>query len=163
MRLDSIEWLCLLTPPNSLVFHGALIVFAGIQIHETRTALVTDAQCSDNVCYITSFDAACFTERTIELWYSTLEQNQTIPDCYSMHYWRVLVLPALLDQAIVRRIWVGWSFSFTGFYPMLNGNCSWAIFHVVGANPKMKSELLGLTDQWLLKIYAQQCTNTIRL
>jgi hypothetical protein len=35
----------------SLVFHVALVVFSAIQVHETRTALVTNPNCDGNVDY----------------------------------------------------------------------------------------------------------------
>ena len=35
-----------------LVFHLALIVFAALQVHETKTALVTETGCDGNDNYI---------------------------------------------------------------------------------------------------------------
>ncbi len=37
-----------------LVFHAALIVFAGIQIHEAKSALVRKADCDGTVDYVVS-------------------------------------------------------------------------------------------------------------
>ena len=36
------------------VFHAALVVFAGIQVHETRTALVRRTDCDGTVDYVVS-------------------------------------------------------------------------------------------------------------
>jgi hypothetical protein len=36
------------------VFHAALVVFAGIQIHETRAALVRTPNCDGSVDYVVS-------------------------------------------------------------------------------------------------------------
>jgi hypothetical protein len=36
------------------VFYAALVVFAGIQVHETRTALVRKSNCDGSVSYVVS-------------------------------------------------------------------------------------------------------------
>ncbi|KDR81595.1 hypothetical protein GALMADRAFT_239643 [Galerina marginata CBS 339.88] len=86
-----------------LIFHGALIVFAALQIHQTRTALVTDHQCDDSNC-------------GTPLWKK--------------------IQPFLIVAPCV----IGASWFFLLFWiKQLYGEFGWAIFHVVGANPKMKT------------------------
>jgi len=86
-----------------LIFHGALIIFAALQIHQTRTALVTDESCDDINC-------------GAPLW----EEIQAF----------LIVAPCV----------IGASWFFLLFWiKQLYGEFGWAIFHVVGANPKMKT------------------------
>ncbi|PPQ78101.1 hypothetical protein CVT25_015635 [Psilocybe cyanescens] len=92
-----------------LIFHGALIVFAALQIHQTKTALVTDAGCDSSTSYVTCGG-------TGTLW------SQIKPF--------LIVAPSV----------IGASWFFMLFWiKQLYGEFGWAIFHVVGANPKMKT------------------------
>ncbi|KAF8902103.1 hypothetical protein CPB84DRAFT_1679260 [Gymnopilus junonius] len=103
MAFDALRLRNIIQLLGMLVFHGALIVFAGIQIHETRTALVTDTQCDDDNC-------------GLPLW------NR--------------IKPFLITTPCI----IGASWFFLLFWiRQLYGEFGWAIFHVVGANPKMKT------------------------
>lgn len=62
-----------------------------------------------------------------------------------------------LDQATLCRIWVR---IYTASTLHTDPPPSWAIFHVVGANPKMKSELLFICRHHINRI--QICTNGIK-
>jgi len=88
-----------------LIFHGALIVFAALQIHETRAALLTDTQCE-------SGDLNC----GAPLW-SRIRAFLIVSPCVIGASWFIMLF------------WV----------KQLYEEFGWAIFHVVGANPKMKT------------------------
>ncbi|KAF7294949.1 SET domain-containing protein [Mycena indigotica] len=93
-----------------LLFHMALIVFAAIQVHETRTALVkfSDEDCAQ------SFNAT-FCGGPGSLWRSVQPF--------------LIVVPCVISAAwLLMMFWIKELYSEFG----------WAIFHVVGANPKMK-------------------------
>ncbi|PPR06639.1 hypothetical protein CVT26_001181 [Gymnopilus dilepis] len=103
MAFDALRLRNIIQLLGLLIFHGALIVFAGIQIHETRTALVTDTQCDDDNC-------------GTPLW------NR--------------IKPFLIATPCI----IGASWFFLLFWvKQLYSEFGWAIFHVVGANPKMKT------------------------
>ncbi|KAJ7632600.1 hypothetical protein FB45DRAFT_508987 [Roridomyces roridus] len=84
-----------------LVFHGALAIFSGIQIMETRDALTNPLGCT-----------RCAPPG---LWHDVLPFLIVVP-CVIVAAWAVM-----------------------GFFFMeLYSEFGWAIFHVVGANPRMK-------------------------
>ncbi|KAJ7063247.1 hypothetical protein C8F01DRAFT_1209588 [Mycena amicta] len=93
-----------------LLFHMALIVFAAIQVHETKTALVTlsASACAKN------FDM-------IHCGGSGSLYRSVLPF--------LIVVPCVIAAAwLLMMFWIKELYSEFG----------WAIFHVVGANPKMK-------------------------
>ncbi|KAF5331136.1 hypothetical protein D9619_005568 [Psilocybe cf. subviscida] len=94
-----------------LIFHACLAVFAGLQIHQTRSALVTmnDAACAANFVY-----EKCGTSGS--LW--------------------MKIKPLLIAAPCI--IGASW-FVMLFFVKKLYEEFGWAIFHVVGANPKMKT------------------------
>lgn len=94
-----------------LIFHACLAVFAGLQIHQTRTALVN---LSDSTCATAFVYEQCGTSGS--LWMKI----------------RPLLIAA---PAIIGAAW----FVMLFFVKQLYGEFGWAIFHVVGANPKMKT------------------------
>ncbi|KII88551.1 hypothetical protein PLICRDRAFT_41726 [Plicaturopsis crispa FD-325 SS-3] len=94
-----------------LLFHAALIVFAALQVHQTHSALVTDPDCTG--IETTKF-INCQGPGT--LW------NKVEPF--------LIVAPCVIAVA-----WVALLFWVKELY----AEFGWAIFHVVGANPKMKT------------------------
>jgi len=92
-----------------LIFHAALIVFAALQVNQTRTALVTIEECDGTFSYVD-----CGGPGTL---------------------WRK-VEPYLIVVPCV----IGLSWFFLMFWVKeLYAEFGWAIFHVVGANPQMKT------------------------
>ncbi|KAL1735305.1 hypothetical protein EV714DRAFT_244170 [Schizophyllum commune] len=93
-----------------LLFHLALMVMAALQVHQTRTALVTmsAADCASN------FDEVrCAGPGT--LW------NRVEP--------YLIVAPCLIGASLLVMIF---------WMKHLYAEFGWAVFHIVGANPKMK-------------------------
>ncbi|KAF4615227.1 hypothetical protein D9613_003035 [Agrocybe pediades] len=91
------------------LFQGALIVFAALQVHQTRTALVITPDCDSQTSYVN-----CGGSGT--LW------SQIQPF--------LIVAPVIIGTS-----WFVMLFTIRKLY----GEFGWAIFHVVGANPKMKT------------------------
>ncbi|KAJ7774644.1 hypothetical protein DFH07DRAFT_106262 [Mycena maculata] len=92
-----------------LLFHMALIVFAAIQIHETRSALLNKVDCATDPTNTVNCPGPG------SLW------NAVEPF--------LIVVPCIIAAAwFVMMFWIRELYSEFG----------WAIFHVVGANPKMK-------------------------
>jgi len=93
-----------------LIFHTALVVFAAIQVRQTETALVKRTNCLP----------------TDETYYAQCDGPGTL--------WRkvepfLIVVPSVIALSLVAMMfWV----------KELYAEFGWAIFHVVGANPKMK-------------------------
>lgn len=86
------------------IFHGALIVFSALQIHETQVAIKS---CSSS--------SACAHD-PVQLW-NKVEHFLIVAPCVIAASWFFLMF------------WIKQLFSEFG----------WVIFHVVGANPKLKS------------------------
>ncbi|KAJ7709924.1 hypothetical protein B0H17DRAFT_970975 [Mycena rosella] len=92
-----------------LLFHMALIVFAAIQIHQTETALLNGkVDCSTTVSLI----------------------NCDVPGSL----WRAVKPFLIVVPCVIAGSW----FLMMFFVRELYSEFGWAIFHVVGANPKMK-------------------------
>lgn len=89
--------------PDCIVFHGALIVFAALQVHETRTALVTGG-----TDYWVSYHRfvkfpqlilACVTEqRRSQL---TMDQSPAVPHCCTMCHCCRMDSDGLVDPGVV--------------------------------------------------------------
>ncbi|KAF8921323.1 hypothetical protein CPB85DRAFT_1270284, partial [Mucidula mucida] len=94
-----------------LLFHLALIVFSALQIHQTRSALITR---SDASCALSWSEINCTGPGS--LW------NRIQPF--------LIVTPCVIG--------VSWFFLLF-FIKQLYAEFGWAIFHIVGANPKMKT------------------------
>jgi len=92
-----------------LVFHVALVVFATIQIHETKAALVRLPNCDATVNYV-----RCGGRGTL---YRKVE-----------HY--LVAVPAIIAAAWIILIF---------FVRALYYEFGWAVFRIVGANPAMKT------------------------
>ncbi|KAJ7172492.1 hypothetical protein C8R46DRAFT_1086145 [Mycena filopes] len=108
MAFDALRLRNIIQLLGILLFHMALIVFAAIQIHETKSALLNKVNC------VTDFNPInC--EGPGTLWASVQPF--------------LIVVPCIIAAAwFVMMFWIKELYSEFG----------WAIFHVVGANPKMK-------------------------
>jgi len=92
-----------------LLFHLALMVFAALQVHQTKSALVTIANCDGSVDYI---------------------------HCGGINsLWRKIQPFLIVAPCIIALSW----FVMLFWIKQLYAEFGWAIFHVVGANPKMKT------------------------
>ncbi|RDB21566.1 hypothetical protein Hypma_011588 [Hypsizygus marmoreus] len=92
-----------------LTFHLALMVFAILQIRQTKTALVTKSDCDDDFNFVTCGGPG-------SLW-MRVKPFLIVAPCVIAASWVVMLF------------WIKQLYSEFG----------WAIFHVVGANPKMKT------------------------
>jgi len=109
MAFDALRLRNVIQLAGILIFHAALVVFAGIQIHETRAALVRTPDCDGSVDYVT-----CGGRGTL---YKKVEHL-------------LFAVPAIIAAA-----WLVMIF----FVRALYYEFGWAIFRIVGANPAMKT------------------------
>lgn len=111
MAFDALRMRNVIQLIGILLFHLALIVFAALQVRQTRTALVknSDTQCAE------SFD----------------EVNCDGPGSL----WRRVEPYLIVTPCIIAASWLSILF----WTKQLYEEFGWAIFHVVGANPKMKT------------------------
>ncbi|KAJ7685175.1 hypothetical protein DFH06DRAFT_32700 [Mycena polygramma] len=108
MAFDALRLRNIIQLLGILLFHMALIVFAAIQIHETKSALLNQVDCTKNFNLINCDGPG-------SLW-------QAVQPF-------LIVVPCIIAAAwFVMMFWIKQLYSEFG----------WAIFHVVGANPKMK-------------------------
>jgi len=70
-----------------------------------------------------------------------MAENRTFPHCRPVRNWCIVVDDDVLGQGALFRIWVS-RFTPRSLFSVRYSReyLSWAIFHVVGANPKMKSK-----------------------
>ncbi|KAF7338311.1 hypothetical protein MVEN_02056500 [Mycena venus] len=108
MALDALRLRNIIQLMGILLFHMALIVFAAIQIHETKSALVGGHDCTNSPNLINCPGPG-------SLWNSVQPFLIVVP-CVIAFAWFLMMF------------WIKELYSEFG----------WAIFHVVGANPKMK-------------------------
>ncbi|KAF8077961.1 hypothetical protein FPV67DRAFT_1463611 [Lyophyllum atratum] len=109
MAFDALRLRNIIQLLGILLFHLALMVFAALQVHQTRTALVTQPDCDGVENYISCGGAGT-------LW-TSVEPFLIVVPCVIAASWFVMLF------------WI----------KQLYGEFGWAIFHVVGANPKMKT------------------------
>ncbi|KAF9005636.1 hypothetical protein BDQ17DRAFT_1353505 [Cyathus striatus] len=111
MAFDALRLRNIIQLLGLLIFHVALMVFAALQIHQTRTALVimTASECAANFDFV-----RCPGSGT--LW-TQIRPFLIVAPCVIAGSWLVMVF------------WI----------KQLYAEFGWAIFHVVGANPKMKT------------------------
>ncbi|KAK0197131.1 hypothetical protein F5146DRAFT_1014178 [Armillaria mellea] len=111
MAFDALRMRNVIQLIGILLFHLALIVFSALQVRQTRTALVklSDAQCAE------SFD----------------EVNCDGPGSL----WRRVEPYLIVTPCVIAASWLSILF----WTKQLYEEFGWAIFHVVGANPKMKT------------------------
>jgi len=112
MAFDALRLRNVIQLVGILLFHMALIVMAALQVHQTRTALVqfSDAQCADPASFNSTSCAG-----PGSLW-AKIEPFLIVVPCVIAAAW------------VVMFVWI----------KQLYAEFGWAIFHVVGANPKMK-------------------------
>ncbi|KAH9946168.1 uncharacterized protein BXZ73DRAFT_95667 [Epithele typhae] len=92
-----------------LIFHGALIVMSALQVHETRSALVTNPAANWTTDYVNGGGPGT-------LWQSVLPF--------------LIVTPVVIGVSWLAMMWV---------VRELYYEFGWAIFHIVGANPAAKT------------------------
>ncbi|KAI9466195.1 hypothetical protein BJY52DRAFT_1201837 [Lactarius psammicola] len=109
MAFDALRLRNVIQLAGILVFHAALLVFAGIQIHETKAALVRQPNCDGDDDYVT-----CGGPGTL---YRKVEHLLIAVPCIIAAAWFVMVF----------------------FVRALYYEFGWAIFRIVGANPAMKT------------------------
>jgi len=109
MAFDALRLRNVIQLVGILLFHAALVVFAAIQIHETRTALVRRPDCDGSVDYV-----LCGGEGTL---YRKVE-----------HF--LIAVPGIIA--------VSW-FIMIFFVRALYYEFGWAVFRIVGANPALKT------------------------
>jgi len=90
------------------------MIFASLQVHQTRTALVTLADCDGTTDYVVGISAlysicvleseSCSPELSGPR--DPVEKSPTVPDCGALCHSCRMALHDFLDQAIVCRIWV---------------------------------------------------------
>ncbi|KAI0054055.1 hypothetical protein FA95DRAFT_1551854 [Auriscalpium vulgare] len=109
MAFDALRLRNVIQLAGLLMFHLALIVFAAIQVHETKAALVRLPNCDGSVSYV---------------------------NCGGKHTLFKKVEPLLI---VVPCVIAGSFFALLWFVRALYYEFGWAIFRVVGANPAMKT------------------------
>ncbi|QRV72556.1 hypothetical protein RhiJN_00570 [Ceratobasidium sp. AG-Ba] len=103
MGLDALKLRNIIQLVGICIFHGMLIVSAGLQIHQTRTALVDPAR-ADGTC--------------------------SGPDgLYALVSKFLIVVPVVLGVSLLSMIY---------FVRELYHEFGWAVFHAIGADPRMK-------------------------
>lgn len=109
MAFDALRLRNVIQLVGILVFHAALVVFAGIQVHETKVALVRIPDCDGTDDYV-----LCGGSGTL---YRKVEHLLITVPCIIAAAWLVMIF----------------------FVRALYYEFGWAIFRIVGANPAMKA------------------------
>jgi len=109
MAFDALRLRNIIQLIGIILFHLALVVFAALQVHETKIGLVTLSGCDGSVDFV-----RCDGPGTL---YRRIEIYLIIAPCVIAASWFALLF-------VLRELY---------------GEFGWAIFHVVGANPKMKT------------------------
>jgi len=105
MAFDALRLRNIIQLVGILAFHLAMMVFAALQVHQTRTALV-DEKCNQ--------DGSCSKRESV---------------------WQEVQPFLIVAPCIIAASW----FFMLFWIKKLYAEFGWAIFHVVGANPKMKT------------------------
>jgi hypothetical protein len=168
----SVRYVALSDSVNShLVFHAALIICAALQVYETKTALVTLDDCDGTYNYVVRRGAIAVPESFT--WCYTTQICGGAGTLWAKVKPLLIVAPCILTISwffmlfFIKKLFeeFGLDKALLGRYLQLIWCHSWAIFHVVGANPKMKSEnpfiLWSSYTPYLLHI--ELCTVIIRL
>lgn len=99
--------------PAPTVFHLALMVFAALQVHQTKTALVMEGDCPGSENYVVREWLYAALPRSsltlfLDLWWSRLAlgQNRATRRHCTLCYCSIMVLNGLVAERTVRRIWV---------------------------------------------------------
>ncbi|KAH9180534.1 hypothetical protein EDB89DRAFT_2120712 [Lactarius sanguifluus] len=109
MAFDALRLRNVIQLAGILVFHSALLVFAAIQVHETKAALVRIPNCDGTDDYV-----LCGGRGTL---YRKVEHLLITVPCIIAAAWLVMIF----------------------FVRALYYEFGWAIFRIVGANPAMKT------------------------
>jgi len=109
MAFDALRLRNIIQLIGILLFHLALMVFAALQVRQTRTALVIRPDCDGTVNYVQCGGAG-------SLW-RKVEPFLVVVPCIIAASWFFMLF------------WI----------KQLYAEFGWAIFHIVGANPKMKT------------------------
>ncbi|KAH9001287.1 hypothetical protein EDB92DRAFT_1939044 [Lactarius akahatsu] len=109
MAFDALRLRNVIQLAGILVFHVALVVFAAIQVHETKAALVRKPDCDGTNDYV-----LCGGRGTL---YRKVEHLLITVPCIIAAAWLVMIF----------------------FVRALYYEFGWAIFRIVGANPAMKT------------------------
>ncbi|KIM87058.1 hypothetical protein PILCRDRAFT_815514 [Piloderma croceum F 1598] len=109
MAFDALRLRNIIQLIGILIFHAALIVMAALQVHQTRTAMVQQNDCDASVSFV-----KCDGPGTL---FRKIEPFLIVTPCILGGSWLILLF------------WI----------KELYAEFGWAIFHVVGANPKMKT------------------------
>lgn len=134
------------------------MVFAAIQIHESRAALVRPNPSTTLVSHPQTLWFACLVfSRFIAArrwsWF-VVGKGQALPHCIAMYHCCFMAVITILDKRALLRIRVS-PLPFERAFVTEIG-ISWAIFHVVGANPAMKSTYLRCRSLQEIKLEANQ-------
>ncbi|KAL0946917.1 hypothetical protein HGRIS_013078 [Hohenbuehelia grisea] len=109
MAFDALRLRNIIQLIGILIFHMGLMVFAAIQVHQTRSALVFGSNCETAWNPITCDGPGSLWRR--------VEPYTIVAPCVIAGAWVVMIL---CTRALYAEF-------------------GWAIFHIVGANPKMKT------------------------
>lgn len=121
VRKCRILWKCLFLSEHFIVFHGALIVFSALQVHETSVAIF-------------NCQPSCLADSN-DLW-NKVERFLIVAPCIIAASWFFLMF-------WIKQLYDEFGYDHTAYRVCcsLLKYCRWVIFHVVGANPKFKCEL----------------------
>ncbi|KDQ33277.1 hypothetical protein PLEOSDRAFT_1073557 [Pleurotus ostreatus PC15] len=126
MAFDALRLRNIIQLIGILAFHLGMMIFAAVQVEQTRLALVIGQDCDDNWNSVVSPRRYIFT--------SDLQRPpQTCDGPGSL--WRRVRPFLIVAPCVIGASWAIMLF----FVKQLYAEFGWAIFHVVGANPKMKS------------------------
>ncbi|KAK7054917.1 hypothetical protein VNI00_003380 [Paramarasmius palmivorus] len=110
MAFDALRMRNIIQLIGILLFHLALLVFAAVQVGQTKEAIVTGTDCESS--------------------------NPSLLECdVPGSLWRRVQPYLIIAPCIIAAAWVGMCFWIKALY----AEFGWAIFHIVGANPKMKT------------------------
>ncbi|KAF9264697.1 hypothetical protein L218DRAFT_998206 [Marasmius fiardii PR-910] len=111
MAFDALRMRNVIQLIGILLFHLAMMVYAAVQVDQTREAIVTSTS-------------------------SECETNQNPLSCdIPGSLWRQIEPFLIISPCVIAAAWVAMVFWMKALY----AEFGWAIFHIVGANPKMKT------------------------
>ena len=94
------------------VFHGALIPMAALQVHQTQTALVMQTNCNGAENYVVSYNLMNQHHMThnciiaMRWTRNIMEKSWAFSDRYAVHSGGFVASPHVLDQGVIRWVWV---------------------------------------------------------
>ncbi|KAG7092440.1 hypothetical protein E1B28_008795 [Marasmius oreades] len=109
MAFDALRMRNVIQLIGILLFHLAMLVYAAVQIDQTREAIVTSNQCETNPDPV----------------------RCDIPGSL----WREIRPFLIVSPCVIAAAWLALVYWMKALY----AEFGWAIFHIVGANPKMKT------------------------